>query len=219
MRVLVVEDDDRFAEALASALTDHRHKVVRAGRADDGLRLARHADIVLLDLGLPDRPGLTALAELRRVSSVPLIVVTCSGEDHLVLRGLRAGADDYLVKPFRTDVLLARMDAVMRRGGRPRRGGCPVVEVGDVRVDLDARRVTVAGAPAALTHREFDVLALLAEDPGVVCTREKLLSTLWRDTMPSSSCSLNVHVANLRSKTGRPGLIVTLRGVGYRLGG
>lgn len=173
---------------------------------------------MLLDLGLPDMDGMRALAEIRRVSFVPLIVVTARGDERAVLSGLRSGADDYLVKPFRTDVLMARMDAVMRRGHRPLPSRDRVVTVGDVRVDVAGRRVTVAGEPVALTGREFDVLALLAGEPGVVCTREKILDTVWGDTMPSTSCSLTVHVANLRAKTGRPGLVETLRGTGYRLG-
>ncbi len=218
MRVLLVEDDDRLASALTTALDRHGHQVTRAGRAVDALRLAGGADFVLLDLGLPDMDGLDVLRRLRRVSAVPLIVVTARTEEREVLRGLRSGADDYLVKPFRTVELMARMEAVVRRGTRPRPPRDDVVSVGDVRIDLEYRQVTVAGRPVTPTRREFDLLAMLAREPGVVRGREEILDEVWGDPLLSASRSLDVHVANLRSKTGRPGLVETLRGTGYRLG-
>ncbi|GAA4988728.1 DNA-binding response OmpR family regulator [Nonomuraea thailandensis] len=218
MRVLLVEDDDRLAAALTKALARHGHQVIRAGLAVDALRLAGGVDFVLLDLGLPDMDGLDALRRLRRVSAVPLIVVTARTEEREVLRGLRSGADDYLVKPFRTVELMARMEAVVRRGTRPRPQRDDVVNVGDVRIDLESRQVTVAGEPVTLTRREFDLLAMLAREPGVVRGREEILDEIWGDPLLSASRSLDVHVANLRSKTGRPGLVETLRGTGYRLG-
>ncbi|MBB6554316.1 response regulator transcription factor [Nonomuraea rubra] len=218
MRVLLVEDDDRLAAALTKALARHGHQVFRAGLAVDALRLAGGVDFVLLDLGLPDMDGLDVLRRLRRVSAVPLIVVTARTEEREVLRGLRSGADDYLVKPFRTVELMARMEAVVRRGTRPRPQRDDVVNVGDVRIDLESRQVTVAGEPVTLTRREFDLLAMLAREPGVVRGREEILDEIWGDPLLSASRSLDVHVANLRSKTGRPGLVETLRGTGYRLG-
>ncbi|MGK5555411.1 response regulator transcription factor [Actinomadura kijaniata] len=218
MRVLLVEDDDRLASALTTALTRHGHQVVRAGLAVDALRLAGGVDFVLLDLGLPDGDGLDALRRVRQVSTVPIIVVTARTGERDVLRGLRSGADDYLVKPFRTSELMARMEAVVRRGTRALPARPQVVTVGDVRVDLEARRVTVAGREVALTRREFDVLAFLAREPGVVRGREEILDAVWGDPLLSASRSLDVHVAGLRSKTGRPGLVETLRGTGYRLG-
>lgn len=218
MRVLLVEDDDRLASALTTALARHGHQVTRAGLAVDALRLAGGADFVLLDLGLPDMDGLDVLRRLRRVSAVPLIVVTARTEEREVLRGLRSGADDYLVKPFRAIELMARMEAVVRRGTRPRPPRDDVVNVGDVRIDLECRQVTVAGEAVTLTRREFDLLAMLAREPGVVRGREEILDEVWGDPLLSASRSLDVHVANLRSKTGRPGLVETLRGTGYRLG-
>ncbi|WP_327584392.1 response regulator transcription factor [Nonomuraea sp. NBC_00507] len=218
MRVLLVEDDDRLAAALITALARHGHQVTRAGLAVDALRLAGGVDFVLLDLGLPDMDGLDVLRRVRRLSAVPLIVVTARTEEREVLRGLRSGADDYLIKPFRTAELMARMEAVVRRGTRPQPRRDHVVNVGDVRIDLESRQVTVAGDPVTLTRREFDVLALLAREPGVVRSREEILDEVWGDPLLSASRSLDVHVAGLRSKTGRPGLVETLRGTGYRLG-
>ncbi|WP_344959408.1 response regulator transcription factor [Actinomadura miaoliensis] len=228
MRVLLVEDDDRLADALTTALAGRGHRVERVVRADDGLRLKDRCDFVLLDLGLPDMDGLDMLRRLRRVSAVPVIVITARTEERAVLRGLRAGADDYLIKPFRIMELLARMDAVARRSvpppGRPPAPADPaaaapeIVQAGDVRIDLRAREITVAGAPVTLTRREFDVLALLAREPGVVRSREEILDAVWGDAFLAASRSLDVHIAGIRAKTGRPGLVRTLRGTGYRLG-
>ncbi|MET7761452.1 response regulator transcription factor [Streptomyces sp. NPDC005393] len=218
MHVLLVEDDDRLAAALTAALARLGHQVVRAGRADDALRLKDGADFVLLDLGLPDMDGLEALRRLRRVSAVPIIVVTARAAERDILRGLRGGADDYLVKPFRTAELIARMEAVVRRGTRPLAAAGPVVATGGVRIDLAARRLEVDGRPVTLTRREFDVLALLAREPGIVRSREEILDAVWGDLLLSASRSLDVHIAGIRSKTGCPGLVETLRGTGYRLG-
>ncbi|MEU0839805.1 response regulator transcription factor [Streptomyces sp. NPDC005962] len=218
MHVLLVEDDDRLAAALTAALDRLGHQVVRAGRADDALRLKDGADFVLLDLGLPDMDGLEALRRLRRASAVPVIVVTARAAERDVLRGLRGGADDYLVKPFRTAELIARMEAVVRRGTRPLTAAGPVIAVGGVRIDLATRQLEVDGHPIALTRREFDVLALLAREPGVVRSREEILDAVWGDLLLSASRSLDVHIAGIRSKTGRPELVETLRGTGYRLG-
>jgi DNA-binding response OmpR family regulator len=218
MHILLVEDDDRLAAALTAALDRLGHQVVCTGRADDALRLKDGADFVLLDLGLPDMDGLEALRRLRRASAVPVIVLTARSEERDVLRGLRGGADDYLVKPFRTAELVARMDAVVRRGTRPLTAPGTVVAVGGVRVDLAARQLEVDGRPVALTRREFDVLALLAREPGVVRSREEILDAVWGDLLLSASRSLDVHIAGIRSKTGCPWLVETLRGTGYRLG-
>ncbi|MEU1786997.1 response regulator transcription factor [Streptomyces sparsogenes] len=218
MRILLVEDDDRLAAALTATLDRLGHQVARAGRGDDALRLKDGADFVLLDLGLPDMDGLEALRRLRRASAVPVIVLTARSEERDVLRGLRGGADDYLVKPFRTAELVARMEAVVRRGTRPLPAPGPVVAVGGVRIDLAARQLEVDSRPVALTRREFDVLALLAREPGVVRSREEILDAVWGDLLLSASRSLDVHIAGIRSKSGCPWLVETLRGTGYRLG-
>ncbi|MER5439756.1 response regulator transcription factor [Streptomyces sp. NPDC002790] len=225
MRVLLIEDDERLASALATALFERGHLVDRASRADEGLRLKDRADFVLLDLGLPDMDGLDMLRRLRRVSAVPVIVLTARGDERTVLQGLSCGADDYLTKPFRIKELLARMTAVRRRVGAtppPSDGAAAApqaLDVGDVHIDLSARQVTVAGDPIALTAREFGVLALLADTPGVVRSREEIMDTVWGDAFLAASRSLDVHIWGIRTKTGRPDLVRTLRGVGYRLGG
>ncbi|MBT2409962.1 response regulator transcription factor [Streptomyces sp. ISL-12] len=221
MRVLLIEDDERLADALTTALVERGHPVERVSRADEGLRRKDRADFVLLDLGLPDMDGLEMLRRLRRVSAVPVIVLTARGDERTVLQGLSQGADDYLTKPFRIKELLARMDAVRRRAGQSRLpgGGSPELDVGDVHIDLASRTVTVAGREVTLTAREFDVLALLAGTPGVVRSRQEIMDAVWGDAFLAVSRSLDVHVWGIRTKTGRPDLIRTLRGVGYRLGG
>ncbi|MEV7603705.1 response regulator transcription factor [Kitasatospora sp. NPDC089797] len=219
MHMLLVEDDDRMAQALATALTRRGHTVRRVVRAAEALRYAREAEFVLLDLGLPDLDGLELLRKLRTVCDLPLIVVTARGEERDVLQGLRAGADDYVVKPFRMAELIARIDTVRRRTSAPEPAAAERrVRTGDVLIDPAARTVTVDGAEIRLTRREFDVLALLAAHPGDVRSREEILDRIWGDAFLASSRSLDVHVAGIRAKTGRAALISTVRGYGYRLG-
>ncbi|MFF5445579.1 response regulator transcription factor [Streptomyces sp. NPDC012888] len=221
MHALLVEDDDRMARALGTALALRGHTVRRVGRALEALRLVHEAEFVLLDLGLPDLDGLELLRRLRTVCDAPLIVVTARCEERDIVQGLRAGADDYVVKPFRMAELMARIDSVRRRtAAAPAEhgGGRPVVRTGDVEVDLAGRTVRVAGAEVRLTRREFDVLAVLAARPDEVHSREEILDRVWGDAFLAASRSLDVHVAGLRAKTGRAGLVRTVRGFGYQLG-
>ncbi|MGP3690055.1 response regulator transcription factor [Streptomyces sp. IBSNAI002] len=222
MHALLVEDDDRMAQALGTALAQRGHTVRRVGRALDALRFVREADFVLLDLGLPDLDGLELLRRLRTVCDAPLIVVTARCEERDIVQGLRAGADDYVVKPFRMAELMARIDTVRRRTGAPSSGrpeaGGGRVRSGDVEVDTAGRTVTVAGAEVRLTRREFDVLAFLAARPDEVHSREEILDRIWGDAFLAASRSLDVHVAGIRAKTGRSGLVRTVRGFGYQLG-
>ncbi|MCF3181700.1 response regulator transcription factor [Streptomyces polychromogenes] len=225
MHALLVEDDDRMARALGTALAQRGHTVRRVSRALDALRYVHEAGFVLLDLGLPDLDGLELLRRLRTVCDAPLIVVTARCEERDVVQGLRAGADDYVVKPFRMAELIARIDTVRRRtrapegepGGGAADGG-RAVRSGDVEVDPAGRTVTVAGREVRLTRREFDVLALLAARPDEVHAREEILDRIWGDAFLAASRSLDVHVAGIRAKTGRPGLVRTVRGFGYQLG-
>jgi DNA-binding response OmpR family regulator len=225
VRVLLVDDDARFAGALETALRQRGYEVLRAPTAADALRLvpdhrggdgAAVADIVLLDLGLPDGDGTDVCRELRRRGDVPIIAVTARGEEHERVLGLRSGADDYVVKPFGMAELQARMEAVLRRSNRPT-SAPRQVHLGSLIVDLHARRVSVDGREVALTRKEFDLLASLARRSGGAVTRDQLLAEVWHTTWAGSVRTVEVHVASLRCKLGDPGIVQTVRGVGYRL--
>lgn len=219
VRVLVVEDDDGVARAVVEALRLHRHTVALVSRAADVWPRVHDADLVLLDLGLPDGDGLDVIRRLRRIAAVPVLVLTARGTERDIVRGLHLGADDYLVKPVRLRELLARIDAVSRRVRAADTAGEPaVVEAADLRVDLVARRATVAGTEVALTVKEFDILAVLARHLGTAVSRQQLMDEVWGDAYLAVSRSLDVHLATLRAKLGRPGLVSTIRGFGYRLG-
>ncbi|MGW4755082.1 response regulator transcription factor [Streptomyces chartreusis] len=182
----------------------------------------RQADLLLLDLGLPDLDGLEVLRKLRAVSGLPVVVLTARGDERSVVRGLRLGADDYLVKPVRLAELLARIEAVTRRAATPTALASPAprtARAGDVEVDLDARRVTVGGAEVRLTTKEFAVLAALAGRAGTAVSRQQLMDEVWGDAYLAVSRSLDVHLTQLRAKLGRPEVLTTIRGFGYRFGG
>jgi len=215
MRVLLVEDDVRVGGALETALRRRGYDIVRAGTAAEALA-APPVDLVLLDLGLPDRDGIEVCRELRRRGDVAIIAVTARAQERDRIAGLRTGADDYVVKPFGMAELQARIDAVMRRAARsvPNRGR---VTVEDVTVDLDAHRVTVGDREIPLTRKEYDLLAALARRAGTVVTRDELLADVWQTTWAGNPHTVEVHVAALRAKLGDPGLVQTVRGVGYRL--
>lgn len=226
MRVLVVEDDDRVAAALMTVLTHHGFAVTRAATGGEALAMAASVDIVLLDIGLPDVDGFEVCTRLRRVSDVPIIAVTALSEQDARLHALNSGVDDYLVKPYDLRELVARIHAVTRRASRAgasepvdRRGDESAVVVGPLRVEPLARTVDIDGERVRLTLKEFDLLALLATRPGVVFRREQILSAVWSSTSAGDGRTLEVHVASLRSKLGVPGLLETVRGIGYRLGG
>ncbi|WP_024800381.1 response regulator transcription factor [Nocardia sp. BMG51109] len=218
MRVAIVEDDDGVGAALISALATREYDPVRIRRGIDLLLTHSRYDAVVLDLGLPDMDGLEVLRKLRAVSEIPVIVLTARGTERAVVRGLRAGADDYIVKPPRIAELIARIETVTRRAttATPASAPASVVVTGDVRVDLAARQVTVADLPVELTHTEFEILRLLLERPGTAISRHQLMDRIWGDAYVSISRTLDVHMAGLRRKLRRPGLIATIRGHGYR---
>jgi len=225
VRVLLVEDDDRVAAALTDVLRRHGVLVVRVSSGEQAL--AAHAvDLVLLDLGLPDMDGLAVCRALRRTVDVPIIAVTARGDERDRVAGLRAGADDYVVKPYSSAELLARMEAVLRRahrGAQPvlvapeQPGPAQVIRLGGLEIDPGARRATLSGAELRLSRKEFDLLAVLAGAQGAVCSREVILDRVWGATLFGSTRTLDVHVATLRAKLGDPELVETVRGIGYRL--
>jgi two-component system, OmpR family, response regulator RegX3 len=215
MHLLVVEDEDAIAEPLVEGLVAEGFDVTRVATGQDALD-AGPADLVLLDVRLPDIDGFAVCRELRSRSDVPIIMVTAKGEEIDRVVGLELGADDYVVKPFGLRELVARIRAVTRRTAtraEPR----DVLVVGGLEVDVPARRAAIDGRELRLTLKEFDLLALLASEPGVVVDRQRILREVWDTTWYGSSKTVDVHVAALRKKLGDPTLIETVRGVGLRL--
>lgn len=219
MRVLLVEDDEGVAAALVELLGHAGASVVRTSRGADALHRVKGSDLVLLDLGLPDMDGLDVLRTLRRASGVPVIIMTARDSDGAVVLGLRAGADDYLVKPVRKAVLLARIDAVMRRMRRTAGDAAPPhgpVVAGPVTIDRERREVALQGQPLALTRTEFQILATLAARQGEAVSREELMLEVWGTAVLGRSRSLDFFIGQLRAKLG--GLpLHTVRGFGFRL--
>jgi two-component system, OmpR family, KDP operon response regulator KdpE len=222
--VLVIEDDLDTRLGMVAALNSADHATSSAGTAMAGLHTAieRRPDLVLLDLSLPDLNGLDLLPLLRSaVLDIPVIVVTGDDEESQVIKVLDAGADDYLVKPFGFGTLLARVRAVLRRGGRaePRRRA--TVVLGGLTIDLLARTADLDGRRLPLSPKEFDLLAYLATRPGEVVSKRELLAEVWRTPYSQADKTVDVHVSWLRRKLGEgarsPRYLHTVRGVGLRL--
>lgn len=216
MRVLMVEDDDAIAEPLARGLEREGLEVARAATGAAALA-AESYDVVLLDLGLPDIDGFEVCRRLRARSEVPIIVVTARGDEVDRVVGLELGADDYIVKPFGFRELLARIRAVTRRSAPARAEDLAPSVVGALTVDRRTHQVTLADELVALTPKEFDLLALLVEEPGTVFARAHILEEVWDAHWYGPTKTLDVHVAALRKKLGDPAWIETVRGVGFRL--
>lgn len=218
--VLVVEDDPVVRAALIRDLTGRDWVVRSVGTALDSLReVSEHPpDVVILDLGLPDLDGGETLKMIRGVSDVPTIVATARDEEAETVRLLRAGADDYVAKPFSSEHLNARIEAVLRRV----RGTAPAqrLDVGGLRVDLDSRVARLDGVELELSRREFDLLAYLSARPGRVVARRELLAQVWRQSYGDDQ-TIDVHLSWLRRKLGEsaaePRYLHTVRGVGVKL--
>ncbi len=217
MKILVVEDEDAIAEPLAEGLRREGLEVERAATGQEALD-ADEPDLVLLDLRLPDLDGLEVCRRLRERSRVPIIVVTARGEEVDRVVGLELGADDYLVKPYGLRELIARIRAVMRRL-EPRGSRDAPMRVDGLEVDRRARRAMLDGRELSLTPREFDLLALLASEPGAAFSRSRIFEEVWETRWFGSPKTIDVHVAALRRKLGDAGWIETVRGVGFRLRG
>jgi DNA-binding response OmpR family regulator len=214
MRVLIVEDEQPIAEPLAEGLRREGFEVEWTATGTAALEAAE-PDVVLLDLRLPDMDGLDVCRAIRARSDVPIIIVSARGDEPDRVVGLELGADDYVVKPFGLRELIARIRAVTRRGRTAQPDGS--VQVGELEVDPRARRVRLDGRELDLTPKEFDVLAMLARDPGAVVSRRSLLDEVWETSWYGSTKTIDVHVAALRRKLGDAGWIETVRGVGFRL--
>jgi DNA-binding response OmpR family regulator len=227
-RVLFVEDETSISEPFSKALAREGFEPVLARTAARALELAEDGDfaIVLLDLTLPDGDGRDVCRALRRRSSVPILMLTARGTEADRIVGLELGADDYVVKPFSGAEVIARIRAILRRseaaGRRPDEDEAPPepVAIGDLQLDVAARRVRLAGAELVLSRKEFDLLAELVRHAGRVVTREQLMARVWDENWFGSTKTLDVHVRWLRQKLGddpaEPRYLHTVRGVGFR---
>lgn len=219
-RILVVDDEQQILRALRTNLRGAGYDVVTAATAEEALaELAmRPPDAVILDLLLPDGSGTDVCRELRRWSTVPVIVLSAVGDEKEKVAALDAGADDYVTKPFGIDELLARLRAALRRVTQPTE---PVVEIGDLRIDLEKRAAFVAGQPLQLTPHEYGMLELFARNPGKLLTHRAILREVWGPGYGEESHYLHVYVSQLRRKIEvdptRPRYLLTEPGAGYRL--
>jgi DNA-binding response OmpR family regulator len=221
-QVLIIEDDDRIRPLLMRSLRERGYAVSSAPTGMAGLQLAvdSRPDLVILDLGLPDVDGTQVLSMLRAVSDVPVIIASARDDDPSLVNALDAGADDYVVKPYTTTQLEARIRAVMRRSGASATARRNLV-VGGLEIDVAARRTTLDGTEIELSPREFDLLVYLAERTGDVVTKKDLLSDVWHQAWGGSDKTVDVHLSWLRRKLGEsasePRYLTTVRGVGVRL--
>ena len=221
VNILIVEDDNAIRIAMSRGLTDLGHAVasVSTGLAALEYLLAEPPDVVLLDLGLPDVGGFPLIKMIRAAGDVPIIVVTAQDDDPTMIGALDAGADDYVVKPFGTEQVMARIRAVLRRGGRAR--STEPIRVGDLVVDNATRIASLGGVPLELARKEFDLLLALASRRGEVVTKKELLTEVWQRAYGGADRTVDVHLSWLRRKLGEtaaePRYLISVRGVGVRL--
>ena len=220
MHLLVVEDDARLSRLLKRLLSQDRHVVETALTAEEGLEVATSGlelDAIVLDVGLPDRSGFDVARTLRKKGSqVPILMLTARDSVSDRVEGLDAGADDYLVKPFAYEELLARLRAL---GRRPPTRKSPVLKAGPIELDETTRRVAVSGKPVDLSQREFSILECLLRRPGQVLSRDQLLDYAWPYGVALTPNTVEAYIHLLREKLGTDGAlhVETVRGVGYRL--
>ena len=214
--VLLVEDEHSIGRLVQAYLERDGYPVVWVRTGEDALvELARHAvRMVILDIALPGIDGFEVCRRIRTRSGVPILMLTARDEEADRVAGLEVGADDYVPKPFSPRELVARVKAILRRSEAVPRER--TVELADVVLKRAAREVEVAGETVELTAKEFDLLDCLMQNRGIVLSREQLLDRIWGGTFPGGTRTVDVHVAQLRRKLGRPDLIRTVRGAGYK---
>lgn len=216
VKVLLVEDDSSIAESLVAALAGSGVETARVSTGQaalDALAMAT-PDVILLDLGLPDMDGLEVCKSIREKSSTPIIIVSARGDELDRVLGLELGADDYVVKPFSQRELVARMKAVLRRGASD--AGEATHDDARLRIDERTRTVTLDGEEVVLTAKEFDLLAFLASEPGIVFRRNDILEHVWDTNWYGTTKTLDAHIASIRKKLGHPDWIQAVRGVGFK---
>lgn len=218
--MLLVEDEPAVRLGVRLALERAGHRVFEAPTAEAAWPLLKEAEAVLLDWMLPDEPGIRLLERMRQGAypDLPVLMLTARAEVRDRVEGLREGADDYLVKPFATEELLARLEALLRRTGRRK-----LLKRGPLLLDLERMEASLEGRPLPLTRREFELLAFLAQRPGRVYSREALLEAVWGQDYLGTPRTVDQHILQLREKLGEdpraPRFLETVRGLGYRFRG
>jgi DNA-binding response OmpR family regulator len=214
--ILVVEDDEAIASGLVRVLSGQGYRVRRLAAGAGAVQAAAGLGLCVLDLGLPDIDGLEVCRRLRAAHpDLAILILTARDHELDVVGGLDAGADDYLVKPFRLSELLARIRSHTRRARARTSGSEQPVEVGALRIDRGARRAWLGADELALRPKEFDLLTLFAVNAGIALSRERIMEEVWDAAWAGSTKTLDTHVFGLRGKLGA-GSIATLRGIGYR---
>ena len=215
LRVLVVEQDGGDRNQLEQGLCRHGHRVDGIDTGAEALKRYQHADLVLLELELADIDGLELCRTIRMTRDIPIIILTARHSELDCVLALQAGADDYLTKPYGFRELMARMDAVLRRMN-PRTANEHVIEHGPLRIDTHKREVQLVNRKIPMSRKEFDLLHLLASHPDNVVSRERIMRQIWENSW--SRRTVDTHVSSIRSKLGGNSWILTVRGVGFRIG-
>jgi len=220
--ILVVEDEESFRDALQYMLTREGFDVVIASNGAEGIKLfdSKNPDLVLLDLMLPEVSGTDVCKHIRSKSSTPVIMLTAKDTEIDKVVGLELGADDYVTKPFSTRELLARIRAVMRRGGEVELDAIGAIEGGPIRMDVERHTLTVNGVSVPMPLKEFELLEFLMRNSGRVLTRGQLMDRVWGSNYVGDGKTLDVHIKRIRSKIepdpANPVYLSTIRGLGYR---
>ena len=218
MKLLVVDDESRIRELIKKYATFEQYDVTEAENGMQAVELCRQQDfdLIIMDVMMPDLDGFSACREIRKTSAVPILMLSARGEEYDKLHGFELGIDDYVVKPFSPKELMMRVGAILKRSGAKSESR-EVVDIGDLRVDFTARRVTLEGKPLDLSPKEYDLLFYLVRNRGIALTREKLLSEIWGYDFFGDDRTLDTHIKLLRRQLGPyADRITTLRGVGYR---
>lgn len=211
MHILIVEDEQSIAEPLAAGLNRDGFQTTIVNYGSTAIQSLGSKDLIILDLGLPDMDGIEVLKQIRKMSDIPIIILTARGDEMDRVIGLEIGADDYVVKPFSLRELITRVKVISKR-----RSSSSIIQTSRLTLDRGRREVTVDGNLIELSNKEFDVLAILVEEPGRVVPRQEFFSRIWDTNWFGSGKTLDVHINWLRKKLGDGNWIETVRGIGYR---
>ena len=220
-KILVVDDESRMRKLVRDFLVKSDYEVLEAGDGEEALDIFfAHKDIVLvaLDVMMPKMDGWQVCREIRSYSQVPIIMLTARGDEKDELQGFRLGVDEYITKPFSPKILVARIEAILRRSGQKSVSGGDVLECGGIQLDKAAHQVVIDGETIELSYKEFELLAYFMENRGIALSREKILNNVWNYDYFGDARTIDTHVKKLRSKMGKKGeLIKTIWGMGYKL--